>query len=1591
MAVGTNDDESLSATVFIRYNFHATGKEVIETEPTATSQAAEAAAITTESHHHFNVVAELRVQISHSESPLASDTDATSNRETKSRVPLGIMKKRRRNQLFIPAPSVVFSTNQSHLACLIPVPSGYELVSNALPSSQIPRNQFVSSIVIFSIKTYSISSAQQTRQRNRMLPKLPDFVIDQTTTDDSKIEGNIEILKNDNTNFTMSSEYQPKTQMIHAAHVPKIVRILREDVSPDLEFQLPTLQNATCICNIPSDSKNGKGSEARSILLAGITNGSLMVIDFESARVKDTIYHGERDTDRMTPPIIHLSQCPPTLWKPLSIYGDELGSVSQGRISAVTRDGGICIFSTSFNSLNSVASRNRKFVNKSGLIMEVARIAKYCPMDQNSTSSLSALRYVCSKWINPMLLAVLTRSSFLESDFVGHQTSIAQDRIVVAQVWSVTEASEEENFDLPSPTSRVCVLSELNYPHENNLVELAHGTFSLSQEPDTALHFGRNYSIACNNRRGCLALSTQLVFRDRNGDESSHVKIRPACISWDWKRNAQGFTLVSDVALSSVNYQLSNAALPSIFSRFLISDGCAIHLYEKRYSQGKRLHKDIYNLSTLSPPHSLSSRNTRLDEVSPIMLSGDTITFPLVSRPLATQDISIRWEESQIPSSYVAVNGHCHIASIGKDKGHFIAVAASRGLCILDLSRTAWRASVSQDGNGSATPCVSGSFDNMSTTSQLPPPPPQWRMFNVNDEQTFRVQSFLWWETSSDDFILAVVQYLNDDAQYLVAWSPRRLGFGKSQLLMDQKKHTFTTDHDVNLISNHGLKLPIGATVDSMSILKDPNGSNRALLLLTKTSAVGKTSSNNYSMYQLQTKEQLCTTPEMILAKLSAFGNIPLTLSTDSITGIFLAGGSFLFDLFAYRLESNINDDFGIVGITSLCCDLSVACISHTGPILYNSISLGVKNTDSDRSPDTINCIISSYWMSGVSSSDRIVWNIAKNDGKVYCWAAPCCSSSLIRSRTTSSSPLENVSMMGEIQYLGLSSLWQNGSTLNGSDIALGPFLSAQFCCTLYAGQSSRKIRPKRDMGSILSFHVSNFVITAPHYTPSLYLSFLTLAKQDSHNRNESIEKRHIKMMLLKAGIIINGSSRSALRIIILKVVESLCDSKGKKDKVQQWNEGMNILSGIVSVTRDLLDELSFASFYLSVGRQLEPHQFDLLFPLPSEDARISVDDLFTVAVKRGSLSIALSGLSLFACHQDTQCRVVQLLCHCLSKIDKNFALPITFLAEEEKFLHQLYWFGVKLEDAIMLDRAQKDSTNLFDSRDLDENSIMSNSFSSLDESSISHGENSTESSDADKQEVSFISCYSQRRKSEGLVTKVVNRLFQTSQPLKHDSFEEDAIEEAAASFIYSGFEYDEQTITSTHEAQSHNPDCIGKNRFNATMTSVAGSICIFLSHAIGFNCKPSSKLEGWRIAAEIAFLIQGDRETLTISNAAVPNTLRISQLVSIDELTNACTFDHPRLVTVDHQAKSKVVSFLGLLTSHCCNQLHSKEAVGSILNIVLLLLLRHDVCDDVQLHRCELIMIGIVCGHISGRISDIIDMTLKDCDVYLIYEAFSQ
>ena len=134
------------------------------------------------------------------------------------------------------------------------------------------------------------------------------------------------------------------------------------------------------------------------------------------------------------------------------------------------------------------------------------------------------------------------------------------------------------------------------------------------------------------------------------------------------------------------------------------------------------------------------------------------------------------------------------------------------------------------------------------------------------------------------------------------------IGFGESQLLNE------STSKELDDIDayDYGVALPPGFRVHSMSIIKDPADkllssrsklSNRALLLLAQISNEELPAcSIKYALYQLQVTFSNGKR-ELVLLRSVANGIIPLRIGSpdipeaEAVTGIFLAGGSFLFNL----------------------------------------------------------------------------------------------------------------------------------------------------------------------------------------------------------------------------------------------------------------------------------------------------------------------------------------------------------------------------------------------------------------------------------------------------------------------------------------------------------------------------------------------------------------------------------------------------------------------------------------------------------------------------------------------------------------------
>jgi hypothetical protein len=112
-------------------------------------------------------------------------------------------------------------------------------------------------------------------------------------------------------------------------------------------------------------------------------------------------------------------------------------------------------------------------------------------------------------------------------------------------------------------------------------------------------------------------------------------------------------------------------------------------------------------------------------------------------------------------------------------------------------------------------------------------------------------------------------------------------------------------------------------------------------------------------------------------------------------------------------------------------------------------------------------------------------------------------------------------------------------------------------------------------------------------------------------------------------------------------------------------------------------------------------------------------EDLFSLSCDCGSLATAISALPLFSSHEESICMVTKLIYHCLAKIEENFLSCSSQTAitsdEDESYLHQLFWFGVKLEDAIEIEPMFEDVNHTFESN---ENEHSSDSSQSSEDSS---------------------------------------------------------------------------------------------------------------------------------------------------------------------------------------------------------------------------------------------------------------------------------
>jgi hypothetical protein len=708
-------------------------------------------------------------------------------------------------------------------------------------------------------------------------------------------------------------------------------------------------------------------------------------------------------------------------------------------------------------------------------------------------------------------------------------------------------------------------------------------------------------------------------------------------------------------------------------------------------------------------------------------------------------DKTLDWKEAHVPTSYISSHGSVSVCAIGRKRGRCIAVASSRGLCILDLTKVhkanldavASRQGISP---GRSLPCIEASGALLrGTTHHSITFHPKWRMFaSEQDERNIKVHAMTWWEREEDDddLLLAVVQLLNDfDGNQrfgseppfrLFCWSRRELS--REQILVEVRE---SSDNGTQLHANSaGLILPQGVVPHTLSLLplvgdQEPNQSKRATLII---SSIGENA--NYAVARLEANQICGTTQTFVTGRVSGSGTIPAVESL--ITSLFLAGGC------ASSREAHIMDRLTL-GVGTLSGGLEAVSIASD----FSSISGPVLQPDKIGSGRTKSIAhgIAQYWLSDTIGDNNLgranIWTIRLTTGGFVCWEVPC---TLVSRRHSENTTLVSGSNFGhddDSSFLKIGmpapvtprvsadahvaddkhpshilgtiydaqSLPFGGSmAAMGDSSSMGPLPNSDGGTVLFLCQRSRPLR-KHSPGGFVSrvesgtiFAPSNFTIAPPSYTTTLLRWLLEASKNGDAVMELAKEciQRHA----------MEDSLDFSLRVIVLHLLNA---GMKKRSGVQSEDRTAFslVLRSFLVLLQQSMSSLHFLTFFAILCRQLEPSCLDVLLPLPaavdsadttSDMARHcrgkTIEDVSVELISHGAIAGAASGLPLFSSQRIAHKVSILIMSHCLCVLSQDAVAgnQESRRIEERAVVLELYNYCIKVEEALQIAELERQS-----------------------------------------------------------------------------------------------------------------------------------------------------------------------------------------------------------------------------------------------------------------------------------------------------------
>ena len=1173
-----------------------------------------------ESKSHCAVVAEFCIQIAPAAEPLSTQQ----YRETRYTVPLPIPWS---DKLAYPDPRTVksnsssliahFSSDRRSLICVFGLP--LEDPSSG-SSNLVPSNTMTVLFPLRRIPPRPYAAPQQP-------PPLPSYLVGTSSASNQTTE---------DTNKTN------KTMLPLAAAPKPILDDLRQE----------PIDNITCLCNISLQDEGKK-----SFVLVGDGNGNIRAITehplsvskpvplLQSTTLLDHDHTETNKEDHNELEIIH------------SVTEGCEDDCYKGNLALCHVDGKISLWNwqlwrgPSENSENGILKEIPVHLDGSGTLWDFSLGSLLWRVPQANE------RVERIRWVTPRHLACLYASS-------SHTNCVA------VRVWSWVD----ENDDV-EPVERATLALK-----KQELMETATSTFVLPDTENSGNLVARVQSqLDYDASTDCLLISSAFKVETPNHKGTTMIQI-PFVTIWNWRLNVRGFTLHHTNTSGALG--ISTVISQLILARDTRGRPRLAHVLSNHHSPHCRILKDLYETGTLSPlsQHRHFRYYKPIVPQTPLLLTHQSVSYPHASKLTVTEDYQIEWKDAMIPTE----NDFYHHENFGESNAPILACIGKRGLSI----------AVAGQRYGLWVLEEPSTTDQGTTTRKRP----RWHRFsNDLNERSFRVVAMAWWEGRTDakeDFmaedllvsVVAVSQGGQDalTAHYLSCWSPSRLDL-QHQLFRQVSKEPHI-GHD----SQWGIRLADDIFSVSISILEEPTehgtasqGSPRKAMILLSNDSLAK----DFMVFQAQlvrrSQSSAVTYSEKqpCAALIRCVGEYNLGYPSD----LFLAGGSFAFDLLSTRKGTNQSDLLDYVA--------TIGAIRR-GSTGFDAIAVSASEVFAIESVPLPSCShshfveVTTYWLSEVAAMlHTFVWTLQLSDGSLICWSVPFCATvedhaALVQNVSSAKglwttegdcqTLVESCNLLlGSLCKTGSTETWmQLSSTTSKQEFPLGPLPGSDSGVVLVSGQMCRKLHrqlgqdfEKDDFSAdFLGYEIfgpCDFLLFPPAIVSALYMF---LQNPDAVHVKQHLLWRLGSYPFLDSAIIV-------LRLLALRAVEIHASTS---------SSNRSVLKSVTMLVRDLVSPLKFATFFLELGRQLEPKCFDHLHPLPDPHMQ-ELSDLINTILESGCLEISVASLPLLEDRLHSSALCTFILNHCLHKL--TIPSGQIFPEEEARITPDVFRYGLKLSD----------------------------------------------------------------------------------------------------------------------------------------------------------------------------------------------------------------------------------------------------------------------------------------------------------------------